>query len=307
QAGFAQWLEAAQAVCDEEEPLKADVEKAYRDLNEAILALERRADFSVLQSLVSKAERYEADDYMQNEAWKTFEAALDDANDLLDNADASQKAVDDMASRLLGAMESLRRAPGKEALKALLDELDAIKPEGYTVFSYAAFRSQLALMQAVYNDAGATEAQVAEACDIGAQAKNLLQPVSTSVKTPAGGGAGRSKSYDAAGTAVAVASPVLTAAQSLAVQAYVRSDTTANFTLQRGSAYCFKMTVVNGGSAAPSFTVGDGSVLKTQLVAKLGNDYYYRVYATGAPGQSTGVYTTLPGQNAVKHCAVAIG
>ncbi|WP_085531086.1 hypothetical protein [Anaeromassilibacillus sp. Marseille-P3371] len=92
-----------------------------------------------------------------------------------------------------------------------------------------------------------------------------------------------------------------------AVGAYVRSDTTVNFTLKRGQAYCFKMTVVNGNNQTPSFTVGNGGVLKTQFVAKVGNDYYYRVYATGTPGQSTGVYTTLPGQNAVKHCTVAIG
>ena len=84
-------------------------------------------------------------------------------------------------------------------------------------------------------------------------------------------------------------------------------DTTVNFTLKRGSAYCFKMTVVNGNNQTPSFTVGNGSVLKTQFVAKVGNDYYYRVYATGTPGQSTGIYTTLPGQNAVKHCTVTIG
>ena len=77
--------------------------------------------------------------------------------------------------------------------------------------------------------------------------------------------------------------------------------------MKRGSAYCFKMTVVNGNNMVPSFTVGNGDVLRTQFVAKVGNDYYYRVYATGTPGQSTGVYTTLPGQNAVKHCAVTIG
>ncbi|WP_411655572.1 hypothetical protein [Anaeromassilibacillus sp. SJQ-1] len=29
--------------------------------------------------------------------------------------------------------------------------------------------------------------------------------------------------------------------------------------------------------------------------------------AVRPPGQSTGVYTTLPGQNAVKHCTVTIG
>ena len=66
------------------------------------------------------------------------------------------------------------------------------------------------------------------------------------------------------------------------------------------------MTVVNGNNLTPSFTVGNGDVLKTQFVAKVGNDYYYRVYAIGTPGQSTGVYTTLPGNAPVKHCAVTI-
>ena len=85
------------------------------------------------------------------------------------------------------------------------------------------------------------------------------------------------------------------------------SDTTVNFTLKHGQAYCFKMTVVNGNNMVPSFTVGNGDVLKTQFVARIGNDYYYRVYAIGTPGQSTGVYTTLPGNAPVKHCAVTIG
>ena len=102
------------------------------------------------------------------------------------------------------------------------------------------------------------------------------------------------------------AAGVVSAGQSVAANAYVVSDTTVNFTLKRGSAYCFKMTVVNGNAMTPSFTVGNGDVLKTQFVAKIGNDYYYRVYAIGTPGQSTGVYTTLPGQNAVKHCTVTI-
>ena len=52
-------------------------------------------------------------------------------------------------------------------------------------------------------------------------------------------------------------------------KAYVVSDTTVNFNLKRGSAYCFKMTVVNGNAMTPSFTVGNGDVLKTQFVAKV--------------------------------------
>ncbi|WP_195986265.1 hypothetical protein, partial [Clostridium sp. D33t1_170424_F3] len=76
---------------------------------------------------------------------------------------------------------------------------------------------------------------------------------------------------------------------------------------KRGSAYCFKMTVVNGSNAAPNFTVGNGNVLKTQFVAKIGNDCYYRVWAVGTSGQSTGVYTTMAGEKAQQHCVVTVG
>ena len=110
--------------------------------------------------------------------------------------------------------------------------------------------------------------------------------------------------YGSAGTAVV--NQAVTAAQNVLAQASVYSDTTVSFSLKRGSAYCFKMTVVNGNGVAPSFTVGNGSVLKTQFVAQIGNDYYYRVYATGTPGQSTGVYTALAGNAPVKHCAVTV-
>ena len=43
-----------------------------------------------------------------------------------------------------------------------------------------------------------------------------------------------------------------------------------------------------------------------QYVTRIGNDFYYRVWAIGTPGQSAGVYTSLPGQNTVKHCTVKV-
>ena len=121
---------------------------------------------------------------------------------------------------------------------------------------------------------------------------------STSSKNSGSTSANVGNAYGAAG--------VVSASQSVAANAYVVSDTTVNFTLKHGQAYCFKMTVVNGNAMTPSFTVGNGDVLKTQFVAKIGNDYYYRVYATGTPGQSTGVYTALAGNAPVKHCAVTV-
>ena len=135
-------------------------------------------------------------------------------------------------------------------------------------------------------------------------AKDQLKVKTTDSHSSSSGSSGSSASaniYGNAGTSVVGAATTAQAA------AQVVSDTTVNFTLKRGSAYCFKMTVVNGNNLTPSFTVGNGDVLKTQFVAKVGNDYYYRVYAVGTPGQSTGVYTTLPGNTPVKHCAVTIG
>ena len=84
------------------------------------------------------------------------------------------------------------------------------------------------------------------------------------------------------------------------------SDTTLPFALKRGSAYCFKMTVTNGSTVMPSFTVGNGDVFKTQFVAKIGNDYYFRIWAIGAPGQSAGIYTQMPGEAPQCHCVVTV-
>ena len=70
------------------------------------------------------------------------------------------------------------------------------------------------------------------------------------------------------------AAGVVSASQSAA--ASVRSDAANAITLNRGSMYTFKMTVVNGNGLAPSFTVGNGSILKTQFVSQIGKDVYKR-------------------------------
>lgn len=66
----------------------------------------------------------------------------------------------------------------------------------------------------------------------------------------------------------------------------VTVDTTVDFALAKGNRYVYKVTA----PAAPSFTVGNGAVIKTQAGKVVGNDYYFSVYAVGTAGQSTGVY-----------------
>ena len=207
--------------------------------------------------------------------------------------------------QVVGRLEEDRRKMEDE-LEALLNELEALDASDYTATSYAAVAASIANLKTLLADetldAEEGQAVVDNAVAQARAAKANLVEVNNSGSNSGSSGGSTSanvgNAYGAAG--------VVSAGQSVAANAYVVSDTTVNFTLKHGQAYCFKMTVVNGNAMTPGFTAGNGDVLKTQFVAKIGNDYYYRVYAIGTPGQSTGVYTTLPGQNAVKHCTVTI-
>ena len=306
---FEKAMEQAKEVVEDPEPLEGDITKAYEDLTAASKQLIRASDVSNLNTAIEKAEEIktdiEAGKYLPD-GQEAFLEALEAAKKL--DKDSPQAEVDQAAKDLLQAMSALRKKADKTELEELLKEINALDPSKYTAASYAAVAEVKEVLNALMADdsldAEEGQKKIDAAVAQAREAQNNLVKVDTN-KPSKGSSSGSSSanannSYGASG--------VVSAGQNVAaVGAYVRSDTTVNFTLKRGQAYCFKMTVVNGNNQTPSFTVGNGSVLKTQFVAKVGNDYYYRVYATGTPGQSTGVYTTLPGQNAVKHCTVAIG
>ncbi|WP_050696610.1 hypothetical protein [Anaeromassilibacillus senegalensis] len=98
---------------------------------------------------------------------------------------------------------------------------------------------------------------------------------------------------------------------SAATQPYVESDTTADFTKPQGDYYWFKFTV-HGTHEDPKIAAGNGSILKTGNCKKMKNvngedEYRFQVFAVGKPGEASAIYTTLPGQNPVKHCVITIG
>ncbi|WP_082236400.1 NPCBM/NEW2 domain-containing protein [Anaeromassilibacillus senegalensis] len=317
--GYAEALAYAEEIYnDEGETLKAEVEKAAKNLQEAILRLEFKANTEVLGAFVQQAQEIEIDKYLDGPEKDKFNELFPQAEALLEDANATQKQVDEIADALYKAMMNLRMIPDKKVLKDLIDESEALNPDDYTEASYAILRAALNNAQGVYEDENATPEEITAVCATVEKARAGLvladkpeepakpdnkpsyKPSNSGGKKPVGNTSGT-------GTAVAVPNPLINAVQNVMGQKSVRSDTTANFTLKRGSAYCFKMTVVNGSSAAPNFTVGNGNVLKTQFVAKVGNDYYYRVWAVGTPGQSTGVYTTMAGEKVQQHCVVTVG
>jgi hypothetical protein len=81
----------------------------------------------------------------------------------------------------------------------------------------------------------------------------------------------------------------------------LKSDTTQNFTLKKGSSYVFKIT------NAATFYAGSSNVFKTELIKKSGADSFYRITAIGNPGQAAGFYMAAAGGQAKKVCVVTIG
>lgn len=91
---------------------------------------------------------------------------------------------------------------------------------------------------------------------------------------------------------------------------YVESDTTISFTRVQNETYQVKFTV-HGTHDNPQIAAGNGSVLQTQNVVKTkdssGNDvYYFKVKAIGNPATTSAIYTTLPGQAAVRHFVITV-
>ena len=275
-----------------------------------MLALDRKADLSVLNTVIAKAEEILLvldEDYIPDEeANEAFKRSLATAKSLTE--ESGQRAVDEAAVDLSNKMAALRLKADKSLLEELLKEMQGIDPADYTAESYTPFAAVIKRAEIMYNDPMLSVDDEPEIQSTVNEARALFTKLvqKNSGSSSGGSHSGSSNKPSGSGTTVAVTSPVITAAQNVQTQIYVVSDTTLPFAIKRGSAYCFKMTVVGSTTAVPSFTVGNGDVLKTQYVAKVGNDYYFRVWAIGTPGSSTGVYTTLPGQNPQLHCVVTV-
>ncbi len=314
---FEEMSSAAEAVLMDKEALEGDITNAYNNLLDACDKLVRVADRSELDAVIARAELVAADiaegKYMED-GQAAFQTALDEAKAI--DQDASQKDVNAAADKLLQAMADLRKLPSRNELKAYIEKIEQLDLSGYTDRSVANLNAALSVAKAVAADENADSSTLAKAFNTLKDAENGLEAVEKPAPTPkpdtnTNKGSKKSSSsiskgnlYGASG--IVAANPLVDAAQNISSRkVFVVSDTTVGFTLKRGQAYCFKMTVVNG-DVMPDFTAGNSNVLKTQFVEKVGNDYYYRVYAVGAPGQSAGVYTTLPGQSAQRHCVVTV-
>ncbi|MDR1294186.1 MAG: discoidin domain-containing protein, partial [Bifidobacteriaceae bacterium] len=183
-------LEAAEALLDADpaDVAVGAVSAAHAALLVAIAALEPAppaADPSLLQAAVTEAALLTNDDgRFTTQSWADFSDALDAAQDVLDDAEASQSAIDQALTALVGALADLAGGalppapPDKTGLQALTDVADALtNTDGqYTSETWDALQAALASAGDVLDDADATQAEITAVLEALAAALAGLTP-----------------------------------------------------------------------------------------------------------------------------------
>ena len=137
-AAFQKALADAKSVLEDPNATQAEVDGAASSLSAAISGLTRAetsaADKSKLQRLYDSL-RDQVNSGFTASSWENFESARRNAKEVLDLADATQKAVDDAYNRLLKAMVQLEKAGSSQTqdsylIVALANEGGSISPSG---------------------------------------------------------------------------------------------------------------------------------------------------------------------------------
>ncbi|WP_069986809.1 family 78 glycoside hydrolase catalytic domain [Massilioclostridium coli] len=113
QAEFTTALEAAQSVYKDGDAMQTEINEVADNLLNAMLNLRYKADKSILEEVVAKANQIDANAYTA-ESYAVLEAALKDANAVLANENATQEEVDAAVTNVQSAMDSLVAVEGTE-------------------------------------------------------------------------------------------------------------------------------------------------------------------------------------------------
>ena len=165
-------LAAAEAVFADENATQDEVNKAYKDLVDAIHMLDFKADKTELDSAIADAEAIDGDAYEHDDAWTAFEEALADAKAVQADKKALQDRIDEATDALRAAMDALNeKAPDVEVDKSLLNKAISYADnkvaegalEGVNEVVVEKFNAALAAAKAVSADDNATQDEVNDA------------------------------------------------------------------------------------------------------------------------------------------------
>ena len=170
-------LAEANGVLADENAMQEEVNEVSGKLQQTIENLEEKpvntVDKSILQGLVDRVEGTDSTKYIPS-TWTAFANALEAANTVLSNENATQEEVDSAYSTLLRAYLSLRLTPDKSLLEGLIKEVESIDLAMYTAKSAKAVEKALKEANKVLADDEATEKEINTALANLENAKNSL-------------------------------------------------------------------------------------------------------------------------------------
>ncbi|MCH1981394.1 NEAT domain-containing protein [Ruminococcus sp. OA3] len=141
--------------------------------------LAAQADKTKLQDLCARAEAIENDNYS---GWDNLQEIIQEAKELLENKDATQTQVDDMAAFLTAAISSLEDSVDKDALSNLVSQAEELLATGQyqncTQESLDFLNAAITAAKAVLNDPAASQN------DVNKHRQMLLDADSVMVKKP---------------------------------------------------------------------------------------------------------------------------
>lgn len=161
---FGEALTAAKAVSASASATQTQIDAAASKLSTAQKALVARADKKELDAAIEAAGKIEAKGYKPS-TWLKFQAALTQAVELNEDADATQEEVNAALDKLTQAHDGLEQLAGKEGLTTALNETKSLDKDDYTVTSWNNLQAVIAAATIVEADREASEADVTQAID----------------------------------------------------------------------------------------------------------------------------------------------
>ena len=170
------YVTAAEAVIADDGATQEAVDKALKELNDAVEALEKNppviiVDKEELKKAVEAAKKLDKDEYTQS-SYEEMMVFVKAAEKVLADDAATQEAVNKALKELNDAVEALEKRGedpeppvkvDKEALQKSIADVKALDSSKYTQGSYESLKAVLAAAEAVFADESATQQQVDDA------------------------------------------------------------------------------------------------------------------------------------------------
>ncbi len=169
---YANALNNAKDVAANPDATPEEIEKAYKELVEAKIALkpaetETPITKGDLDVLITECEMLKEDEY-EPESWIPFAQALETAKSVLENSDATPEDIERAYKALEEAKSSLRKHGepepiNKDQLRSLISECEALNQNDYEKNSWEIFKKALADAKSVSENESATQEDVQNA------------------------------------------------------------------------------------------------------------------------------------------------